>query len=189
VYFAYALPYTFSKAHNLVKEIMLNHKERVNELEKGNTGMAFCQEGEQMAPQQHQIPVSYSEYAYIRESRFCYSLSGLEVPELTITSQVNKLSGRPNGSPLEIDPAEFDSKCKVPLYKYKKYMIVAARVHPGESNASYIMQGFLKFITGNSQEAINLRKRNIFKVIPMTNPDGVIAGNYRTSLSGNDLNR
>lgn len=23
----------------------------------------------------------------------------------------------------------------------------------------------------------------------MTNPDGVIAGNYRTSLSGNDLNR
>ena len=51
MYFAYALPYTFSKAHNLVKEIMLNHKERVNELEKGNTGMAFCQEGEQMAPQ------------------------------------------------------------------------------------------------------------------------------------------
>jgi len=34
-----------------------------------------------------------------------------------------------------------------------------------------------------------MRKRIIFKVIPMTNPDGVIAGNYRTSLSGNDLNR
>ena len=51
------------------------------------------------------------------------------------------------------------------------------------------MQGFLKFIAGNTQEAINLRKRVVFKVIPMTNPDGVIAGNYRTSLSGNDLNR
>lgn len=142
-----------------------------------------------MAFEQPQIPVSYSDHAFIRESRFCYSLSGLEVPELTITSQVNKLSGRPSGSPLEIDPAEFDAKCKQPVYKYKKYMIVAARVHPGESNASFIMQGFLKFITGNSQEAINLRKRLIFKVIPMTNPDGVIAGNYRTSLSGNDLNR
>lgn len=29
----------------------------------------------------------------------------------------------------------------------------------------------------------------MFKVVPMLNPDGVIAGNYRTSFSGNDLNR
>jgi murein tripeptide amidase MpaA len=77
----------------------------------------------------------------------------------------------------------------MPLHKFKKYIIVAARVHPGESNASFIMQGFLKFITGNSSEAADLRRRVVFKVIPMTNPDGVIAGNYRTSLSGNDLNR
>ena len=33
------------------------------------------------------------------------------------------------------------------------------------------------------------RKQFIFKVVPMINPDGVIAGNYRTSLSGVDLNR
>jgi murein tripeptide amidase MpaA len=26
-------------------------------------------------------------------------------------------------------------------------------------------------------------------VIPISNPDGVIAGNYRTGLAGNDLNR
>lgn len=29
----------------------------------------------------------------------------------------------------------------------------------------------------------------MFKVVPMLNPDGVIVGNYRTSLSGLDLNR
>jgi len=34
-----------------------------------------------------------------------------------------------------------------------------------------------------------LRKNYVFKIIPMTNPDGVIAGNYRCSLSGIDLNR
>lgn len=29
----------------------------------------------------------------------------------------------------------------------------------------------------------------MFKVVPMLNPDGVIAGNYRTSMAGHDLNR
>jgi hypothetical protein len=78
----------------------------------------------------------------------------------------------------------------VPLNKFKKYIIVCARVHPGETNASYIMQGFIKFITSpTNPEAIELRKRIVFKIIPMTNPDGVIIGNYRTSMSGNDLNR
>ena len=77
----------------------------------------------------------------------------------------------------------------VPLHRYKRYAIICARVHPGESNASFVMQGFIKFITGMSHEAQELRKKIIFKIIPMTNPDGVIAGNYRTSLSGNDLNR
>ena len=41
----------------------------------------------------------------------------------------------------------------------------------------------------NARAAVELRKRYIFKVVPMINVDGVIVGNYRTSLSGNDLNR
>ena len=34
-----------------------------------------------------------------------------------------------------------------------------------------------------------LRNNFVFKIIPMLNPDGVIIGNYRCSLSGLDLNR
>jgi cytosolic carboxypeptidase protein 2/3 len=29
----------------------------------------------------------------------------------------------------------------------------------------------------------------IFKIIPILNPDGVIAGNYRSSFAGLDINR
>ena len=41
----------------------------------------------------------------------------------------------------------------------------------------------------NSMQARTLRKRIVFKIVPMMNVDGVIIGNYRTSMSGNDLNR
>ena len=53
-----------------------------------------------------------------------------------------------------------------------------------------MMEGFINFITSPKNEtAIELRKRIVFKIIPCINPDGVMAGNYRVSMSGNDLNR
>lgn len=51
------------------------------------------------------------------------------------------------------------------------------------------MQGILDFLTGPSKSAKLLRRRFIFKIIPMLNIDGVIVGNYRCSLVGVDLNR
>lgn len=71
----------------------------------------------------------------------------------------------------------------------QKAVILTARVHPGETNSSWIMKGFLDFILGDSSDAQLLRDTFIFKVVPMLNPDGVIVGNYRCSLSGQDLNR
>lgn len=41
----------------------------------------------------------------------------------------------------------------------------------------------------NSQESEYLKENCVFKIVPMVNPDGVIHGNYRTSLAGCDLNR
>jgi murein tripeptide amidase MpaA len=71
----------------------------------------------------------------------------------------------------------------------KKCVVISARAHPGESNGSFMMEGFLKFICGDTHMAINLRKSVVFKIVPMMNPDGVILGNYRTGLSGKDFNR
>ena len=74
-------------------------------------------------------------------------------------------------------------------HKKKRAIVLTARVHPGESNSSFIMEGIIKFLTSNSKEAKVLRQNYIFKIIPMLNPDGVIYGNYRCSLLGVDLNR
>ena len=89
-------------------------------------------------------------------------------------------------------------------------IVITARVHPGETNSSWICHEVLNFLTGDSLEAKRLRSLFVFKVIPMLNPDGVINGNYRyvscirlgpafaiylnyngyrTSLAGVDLNR
>ncbi|XP_057551140.1 cytosolic carboxypeptidase 2 isoform X3 [Hippopotamus amphibius kiboko] len=71
----------------------------------------------------------------------------------------------------------------------KRAVVLTARVHPGESNGSWMMKGFLDFILSSSPDAQLLRDIFIFKVVPMLNPDGVIVGNYRCSLAGRDMNR
>uniref|UniRef100_A0A672YQP2 Cytosolic carboxypeptidase 2 n=1 Tax=Sphaeramia orbicularis TaxID=375764 RepID=A0A672YQP2_9TELE len=97
----------------------------------------------------------------------CRSLAGNDVYVLTITSR---------GA----------SKCED---RMKKTVVVTARVHPGETNGSWMMEGFLDFLLGESEDARLLRDMFVFKVVPMLNPDGVVVGNYRCSLAGRDLNR
>nr|XP_039257759.1 uncharacterized protein LOC120334341 isoform X2 [Styela clava] len=75
------------------------------------------------------------------------------------------------------------------FHQEKKGVVVTARVHPGESQASWMMKGVIDFLTSDCLRAKLLRKKFVFKVVPMLNPDGVIVGNYRTSLAARDLNR
>uniref|UniRef100_A0A5K4EK89 Mername-AA217 hypothetical peptidase (M14 family) n=1 Tax=Schistosoma mansoni TaxID=6183 RepID=A0A5K4EK89_SCHMA len=72
----------------------------------------------------------------------------------------------------------------------RPYIILTCRVHPGESNSSWIIKGLIEQLLSNDDRKMNeLRKMFIFKIIPMLNPDGVIVGNHRCSMSGKDLNR
>lgn len=75
------------------------------------------------------------------------------------------------------------------VLRARRSVVISARVHPGESNASWVMKGMLDYLTGPSLDARILRENFVFKIIPMLNPDGVIVGNYRCSLVGHDLNR
>ncbi|CAG9819492.1 unnamed protein product [Phaedon cochleariae] len=71
----------------------------------------------------------------------------------------------------------------------KRAIIITARVHPGETPSSWVMKGILDFLTSDCGPAKELRDKFIFKIVPMLNPDGVIVGNNRCSLSAKDLNR
>jgi murein tripeptide amidase MpaA len=72
---------------------------------------------------------------------------------------------------------------------FRKGVVFLARQHPGEPQSSYVMQGILEFLTSEHPQAQSLRKLCIFKIFPMLNVDGVVVGNYRCGLEGNDLNR
>ncbi|XP_033885219.1 cytosolic carboxypeptidase 6-like [Acipenser ruthenus] len=71
----------------------------------------------------------------------------------------------------------------------KKVVFLTARVHPGESPASFVCQGVIDFLVSQNPVARVLRDHVVFKIVPMLNPDGVYLGNYRCSLMGFDLNR
>ncbi|XP_026491782.2 cytosolic carboxypeptidase 2 [Vanessa tameamea] len=112
--------------------------------------------------QAHPVKSTYSKLRLL-----CRTLAGNNVYYLTITA--------PNLN--EMEP------------KKKKAVIITARVHPGESPSSWMMKGFMDYLTGDSNQARELREKFIFKLVPMLNPDGVIVGNNRCSLTGKDLNR
>ena len=96
----------------------------------------------------------------------CRTIAGNKCEYLTITNRV----------PYEVD-------------KKKEGVVITSRIHPGESNASYMMKGVIDYLISEDPKAIELRDKFVFKIVPMLNPDGVINGNYRCSLAGCDLNR
>ena len=73
--------------------------------------------------------------------------------------------------------------------KSKKTVIMCGRMHPGETHASWLMHGFIRFLLSSNHKAQEFRRRVVFKIVPILNPDGVIAGNYRTTFAGSDMNR
>lgn len=71
----------------------------------------------------------------------------------------------------------------------RKAVVISSRVHPGETQASWMMRGVIDFLVGESDIARVLRRLFLFQIIPMLNPDGVYYGNSRCGLSACDLNR
>jgi cytosolic carboxypeptidase protein 2/3 len=117
----------------------------------------------------------------IRRNMMCRTIAGNRCDVLTITEPVGGRKTMGEAMLEQLGPG-------VPK-ALRIGIVFTARVHPGESNSSWIMDGLLRFITGDTVEAARLRANFVFKIVPMLNADGVINGNYRCGLAGHDLNR
>ncbi|KAF5302929.1 hypothetical protein FQA39_LY02109 [Lamprigera yunnana] len=115
-----------------------------------------------------------SKYTSIRV--LCKTLANNDLYYVTITSPLAKTK-------------KTNSSVKEKTMIEKRAVIITARVHPSETPSSWIMKGFLDFLTSSKPTAKKLRDKYIFKLVPMLNPDGVIVGNARFSLRASDLNR
>ena len=58
----------------------------------------------------------------------------------------------------------------------REIIFLTARVHPGESNSSWVMHGTIGKLLTNSPSAVSVRSAFVFKIVPMLNIEGVING-------------
>lgn len=71
----------------------------------------------------------------------------------------------------------------------RQLILLTSRVHPGESNASWLMDGLLSYLTSDALSAAKLRSKYVIKIVPMLNVEGVVNGCHRCGLTNEDLNR
>jgi murein tripeptide amidase MpaA len=102
-------------------------------------------------------------------------MGGLNIYELTLTSKHEKeIVVKRGGKPEK---------------KKKQCIYIQARQHAAETHGSIVMAAIIKELTSKPKEFEAMLEDNVVKIVPMINPDGVIIGNARSSISGVDLNR
>lgn len=164
-WFAYSIPYTYSDLLSYLNRLSCNSM-AVTQASSGQ------QEETQLPQKSKRKVIAYKNWQSdnLKMEVLCKSESLLDIPLLILTDFQKKAS--------EIVPLE-----KRPI------VYLVSRVHPSESVASYSVEGFINKLLDGSPTSKAMLSTLVFKIVPMINPDGVIVGNFRTNLSGDDLNR
>ena len=63
----------------------------------------------------------------------------------------------------------------------KKTVWIQARSHAAETGPSFVLEGLIRAVLADDALGHVLRRRFVFQIVPMHNPDGVDLGNYRTN--------
>lgn len=69
----------------------------------------------------------------------------------------------------------------------KSRVVIHARTHPGELASNFMLEGLIDFLLSRDPLAVKMRNNLIFEIVPMLNPDGVVAGNNRVTTYGVNL--
>ncbi|XP_053523033.1 cytosolic carboxypeptidase-like protein 5 isoform X4 [Artibeus jamaicensis] len=162
-FFAFCYPFSYSDCQDLLNQL------------------------DQRFLENHPTHSSPLDTIYYHREILCYSLDGLRVDLLTISSCHGLRRDRePRLEQLFPDISTPRPFC----FTGKRVFFLSSRVHPGETPSSFVFNGFLDFILRpDDPRAQTLRRLFVFKLIPMLNPDGVLRGHYRTDSRGVNLNR
>lgn len=128
----------------------------------------------------------FNEIYYYREL-LTYSVERRRIDLLTITSY-HGVSAEREERLGGLFPENLRHRCHT--FKQKKIVFLSSRVHPGETPASFVLNGFIRLLLDRkSVIAATLRRMYVFKIVPFLNPDGVCNGHYRSDTLGHNLNR
>ena len=162
-YFAFCFPFTYTECQNMLD---------------GIEARFFNVDFDRMP----------KESIYMHRELLCYSLNKLRVDIVTITDCHGLQKAEEERFDSHLFPNSLRPRCR--RFDGKRVFLLSGRVHPGETPGSHVFNGFLRFILRpDDPRARELRRRFIFKLIPLLNPDGVYAGHYRTDTRGVNLNR
>ena len=128
---------------------------------------------------------------YFSKEVMAYSPGLRAIHLLTISSHDDQTDQRESVFCESLFPEREQNQERAIRFKSKKLVVlITARVHPGETPASYSLEGIIDFLTDKSDlRAYLLRKFFVFMIVPMLNPDGVYAGHYRKDIYSQNLNR
>lgn len=132
-------------------------------------------------------PMDLRDEIYYHRELLINSCEGRRIDLVTISS-FHGVTMRREDRLNSLFPDLTTPRCHV--FRDKKIIFVSSRVHPGETPASFVLNGFLQFILDRkSAAAQTLRRMYVFKIVPFLNPDGVYNGLYRSDMLGHNLNR
>ncbi len=148
---------------------------------------------EESLKQSHRLYKKYisSETIYLHKEILCLSVEQRPMELLTLTGRDDKLNLEEREQVIEGLFPFYDPDNEPRPYAVKKPTVfLTARVHPGESPASFVLNGIINFLLNEKLEQSRiLRERFVFKIIPILNPDGVYRGYYRHDTKNQNLNR
>ena len=102
---------------------------------------------------------------YTNREVICYSREKRPVELLTVTKDTKRLEEREELIEGLFPEAKGDLTTR-PFKFDKPTIFISARVHPGETPASYVLDGIMKFLLRPSEQSKTLLEKFVFKIVP-----------------------